>query len=107
VIVGRRLRDRFNQPDIVVVDVHQARDDAAIFRELTGVDVLVAARVEFDRLPAAHVLHPERRHDRLQALGVHRVVVELRPAALATRHKVPAVEVEDQGARPCRPRKVD
>ena len=69
VIVGRRSRDRFDEPDVVVVDVHQAGDDAAIFRQLAGVDVLVAAWPGFDGLPAAHVLHAQRRHDRLQALG--------------------------------------
>ena len=84
-IVGGRSRDRFHQPDIVVVDVHQAGDDAAIFRELVGVDVLVAAGPSLDRLPAAHVLHAERRHDRLQALGMNGVVVELRPARLRRR----------------------
>ena len=105
-IVGGRFRDRFHQPDIVVVDVHQAGDDAAIFRKLAGIDVMVAAGPGFDRLPAAHVLHPERGHDRLQALGVDRVVVELRPGCLAARHEVPAVKVEDQRSRSCRPRNV-
>ncbi len=52
------------------------------------------------------MLDAQRRHDRLQSLGVNRVVVELRPAALAARHEVPAVEVQDQRARPCRPRNV-
>ncbi len=69
-----------------------------------GIYVLVAARPDFDRLPAAHVFHSQRRHDRLQALGVHQVVVELRPASLASRHEVPAIEVEHQRARPRLPR---
>ena len=64
------------------------------------VAVRVAARPGLDGLPSAHVLHAERRDDRLQLLRMNRVVVVLRPAGLPARHEVPAVEVEDERARP-------
>jgi hypothetical protein len=59
-IVSRRSRDRFHQPDIVVMNVHQARDHAAIFWPLVRVCVLVAARSCFDRLPTTHMLDTDR-----------------------------------------------
>ena len=73
---------------------------------LFRVGVLVSAGPGFDGLPAAHVLHADGCHDRLQPIRVHLVVVELRPAALAARHEVPAIEVERERARPRCPRDV-
>ena len=98
-IVGRCPSDRVDEPDVVVVDVDQARDDAAVLGPLARVDVLIPTRSGFDGLAAAHVLHAEGGHERLQAIRVHMVVVELLPAALAAGHEVPAVEIAGERAR--------
>src|SRR5438093_8406868 len=98
VIVGGCSRNSFHEPDIIVVDVHQARDHAAVLRALSGVCVLIAVRSDLDGLPPAHVLYPHRCDDRFQAIGVDGVIVELRPARFASRHEVAAVKVEDEGS---------
>src|SRR5262249_53853357 len=99
VIVSGRTGDHLHHPDVVVVDVHQAGDDAAVFGMCRRVRVRVGVRPGLDRLTSAHVLHTECGDDRLQPFRMDRVVVVLRPARLRARHEMPAVEVEDEGAR--------
>jgi hypothetical protein len=98
-VVRRRPRDGFDEPDIVVVDVHQAGDDAAVLGPLPGIGVAVPVAPCLDRLAPAHVLHAERGDDAFELLGAGRVIVELRPARLAAGHEMAAVEIEHQ--RPC------
>src|SRR4029453_3428647 len=92
-VVGGRLRDGFDQPDIVVVDVHQAGDDAAVFGALFRIGVLVSAGPDLDSLPASHVLEADGCDDRLQLVLVVMVVVVLHPVGFTARHEVPAIEV--------------
>src|SRR4029453_2172667 len=54
-IVGRRPGDRLDQPDVVVVDVDQAGDDAAVFRTRGYVRVRVAVRPCLVRLASTHL----------------------------------------------------
>src|SRR3989442_1918443 len=53
VVVGRGARDHLDHPDVVVVDVDEAGDDAAVFRTRRRVAVRVAARARLDRLASA------------------------------------------------------
>src|SRR5262249_14730392 len=105
-VIGRCSGNRFDQPDVVVVDVDQTGDHAAILGQLFRIDVLVAADADLNRLTSAHVLEANRGDDRLQLVGMDGVIVELRPARLTAWHEVPAIEVADQCPRPRRFRDV-
>src|SRR5262249_38597642 len=95
-VVDRGASDGLHEPDVVVEHVHQAGNDAAILGLFARIDVAVAVGADLDGLASAHVLDADGGHDRLQALRVERVVIELRPGILSAGHEVPAIEIEDK-----------